>query len=66
MYERRVWHIKVFKDGFKFPLFLETTEDHIREYMESELPNCSYRYSGATDEEIDNAKKLRLAIYMYK
>ena len=53
-----------YQSGLKFPLFLETAEDHIREYMESELPNCDYRYSGATEEEIDNAKRLRLAIYM--
>ena len=63
---KRVWHIKIFRDGFKFSFFLETSEEHIREYMESELPDFSYRYSGATEEEIDSAKKLRLAIYMYK
>lgn len=66
MYDRRVWYIRATYNGFQFPLFLECTENHIQEYMDMELPNFYFRYSGASDTEIENAKKMHLPIYMYK
>ena len=52
-------------NGYVLQLFINTTEDKLKGYLDSELKGKWKKYTGATDEEIACAKKLRLPIYEY-
>ena len=63
MYER-IWQVTCIDNGFKYKVFIRTTEQKLQEYMETELP-YAVNYSGATDKEVEAAKLLGLPIYCY-
>lgn len=59
----RIWIVYPEIKGFKVAIFVEGTEDEVRDYMESEFGYMP-AYTGATNDEIASAKKLRLPIYI--
>lgn len=63
MYER-VWNIKYSRNGFTYYIMVRTTEEKLRRYMETELPEA-ISYCGASEEEELAAKVLKLPIYCY-
>lgn len=63
MYER-VWSVKCSRNGFTYCVMVRTTEEKLRGYMETELPEA-VSYSGATEAEELAAKVLSLPIYRY-
>ena len=63
MYER-VWNIKCSRNGFTYYIMVRTTEEKLRRYMETELPEA-ISYCGASEEEELAAKVLKLPIYCY-
>ena len=64
MESKRTWIINCSRYGFKYVIFVNSTEDRLHKYMETELPEATC-YSGATDAEIEAARKLGLPIYLY-
>lgn len=63
MYER-VWKIKCARNGFTYCIMIRTTEEKLRRWMETELPEA-VSYIGASEEEEQAAKVLGLPIYCY-
>lgn len=63
MYER-VWKVKCSRNGFTYCVMVRTTEEKLRGYMETELPEV-VSYSGATEAEELAAKVLGLPVYCY-
>lgn len=63
MYER-VWNIKCSRNGFTYYIMVRTTEEKLRRYMETELPEA-ISYCEASEEEELAAKVLKLPIYCY-
>ena len=63
MYER-VWKVKCSSNGFTYCVLVRTTEEKLRGYMETELPEA-VSYSGATEAEELAAKVLGLPVYCY-
>lgn len=63
MYER-VWKVKCSRNGFTYCVMVRTTEEKLRGYMETELPEA-VSYRGATEEEEQAAKVLGLPVYCY-
>lgn len=63
MYER-VWKVKCSRNGFTYCVMVRTTEEKLRGYMETELPEA-VSYRGATEGEELAAKVLGLPIYCY-
>ena len=61
---KRTWMITCERFGFVYKVFVNATEERLRKYMESELPEAK-GYTGATDTEIEAARALRLPIYLY-
>ena len=59
----QVWQIGYKINGFDYALFVEGTENEVRDYMDSEMGFMG-RYSACTDDEIAAAKKLRFPIYI--
>lgn len=60
----RNWMINCERHGFRYVVFVNATEERLRKYMETELPEAT-SYSGATDQEVEAARKLHLPIYLY-
>lgn len=61
---KRVWLVTVDHRGFTMKVLVDTTEEKLTEYLKTELP--SYRnYRGATEEDIESARKLGMSIYLY-
>lgn len=63
MYER-VWKVKCSRNGFTYCVMVRTTEEKLRGWMETELPEA-VSYRGATEAEELDAKVLGLPIYCY-
>ena len=63
MYER-VWKVKCSRNGFTYCVMVRTTEEKLRGWMETELPEA-VSYSGATEAEELAAKVLGLPVYCY-
>lgn len=63
MYER-IWGVKCYRNGFTYYVMVRTTEEKLRGYMETELPE-TVSYSGATEGEELAAKVLGLPVYCY-
>ena len=61
---KRNWMVTCERYGFRYVVFVNCTEDRLRGYMETELPEA-IRYTGATDAEVEAARLLRLPIYLY-
>ena len=61
---KRNWMITCERYGFVYKIFVNATEERLRKYMETELPEAK-GYTGATDEEIEAARILHLSIYLY-
>ena len=60
----RNWVINCEKYGFRWVIFVNATEERLRKYMETELPDAK-SYSGATDKEVEAARTLHLPVYLY-
>lgn len=63
MYER-VWKVKCSRNGFIYCVMVRTTEEKLRGWMETELPEA-VSYCGATVGEELAAKVLGLPVYCY-
>ena len=61
MYER-VWKIKCTRNGFTYCVMIRTTEEKLRRWMETELPEA-VSYCGATEAGELAAKVLGIPIY---
>jgi len=62
--EKRNWIINCQRNGFKYVVFVNATEERLRKYMASELPEA-VSYSGARESEVEAARTLGLPIYLY-
>lgn len=58
------WIVTCERHGFRYVVLVNSTEERLREYMETELPEA-ISYTGATDAEVEAARLLRLPIYLY-
>ena len=58
-----VWQVWYEKNGFKYFILCQGTEQEVREYLESEMGYMG-RYSGMTETEVDMTKKLGCKIYI--
>ena len=58
------WMVTCERYGFRYTIFVNATEDRLRKYMESELPEA-VSYTGATDKEVEAARLLKLPVYLY-
>ena len=61
---RRIWIVTTKRNGFMFKVLIRATEEKLREYIASELPEA-VRYTGASQEEVSAAEDLGLLIYCY-
>ena len=61
---KRNWMINCERHGFRYTIFVNATEERLRKYMETELPEA-VSYSGATEKEIEAARTLHLPVYLY-
>ena len=61
---KRNWEVICQRNGFKYVIFVNCTEDRLRKYMETEIPEATH-YTGARDTEIEAARCLGLPIYLY-
>ena len=61
---KRNWMIICERHGFKYTIFVNATEERLRKYMETELPEATH-YVGARDTDIEAARFLGLPIYLY-
>ena len=64
MNEKRNWKSTCHDFGFKFVIFVNTTEERLHDYIETEIPAAT-SYTGATDQEIEAARTLQLPVYLY-
>lgn len=64
METKRTWIVNCQRYGFKYVIFVNATEARLHKYMETELCEAT-SYSGATDAEIEAARKLGLPVYLY-
>ena len=60
---KRYWLIQLMTNGFESMMLLYGTEEELRNYLDSELPN-GYRYHGVTDEEVETLKKFGMKAYL--
>ncbi len=60
----KIWVITCQQNGFTYKIFIDTVEEKLHAYMETELPQA-VSYSGATEQEVKAARDLRLPIYLY-
>lgn len=60
----RVWMVNCNRNGFKYVILVETTEDRLHGYIKTELPDAT-SYSGASEAEVKSAKTLGMPIYLY-
>ena len=60
------WDMKFFINGFEVHVYIEGTEDEIRDYFESELSKYATNpiYHAMTTNEIQLVKQLNLQIYL--
>lgn len=61
---KRNWIYWFMMNGFKMTVIINGTEDEMRDYLSEVNPNGNGKYSGATDSEVEAAKKLGLPIYL--
>lgn len=58
------WIVTCERHGFRYVVLVNSNEDRLRKYMETELPEA-ISYTAATDAEVEAARMLRLPIYLY-
>lgn len=61
---KRNWMVTCERNGFRYKIFVNATEERLQKYMNTELPEAT-SYTGATDNEIEAARLLKLPIYLY-
>ena len=61
---KRNWMVICERHGFRYVIFVNATEERLRKYMETELPEAK-SYTGATDQEVEAARTLHLPVYLY-
>ena len=61
---KRNWMVTCERHGFRYVIFVNCTEERLRGYMETELPEA-VRYVGARDTDVEAARTLGLPIYLY-
>lgn len=61
---KRNWMVTCERNGFRYKIFVNATEERLQKYISTELPEAT-RYTGATDNEIEAARLLKLPIYLY-
>lgn len=59
----RAWLITVKKNGFTFKVLVSGTEQDMRNYIDSELPDWK-NYVGASENDIKAAQMLDMPIYL--
>ena len=61
---KRNWLVTCERHGFRYVVLVNCTEERLRGYMETELPEA-VRYVGARDTDVEAARTLGLPIYLY-
>ena len=61
---KRTWIIKCERNGFRYKVFVNATEERLHKYLETELPEAK-SYTGATEQEPEAARTLHLPVYLY-
>ena len=61
---KRNWMVTCEHFGFRYVVFVNSTEERLHDYMKTELPDAK-NYTGATEQEIEAARTLHLPIYLY-
>lgn len=67
---RRYWLVGFWKNGFEGKMLVYGTEHEMWEYLNSEIGGGdeshtgNYNYSGATDQEVEMARKLGMKAYL--
>ena len=61
---KRVWLVKVSRNGFLYCVFVRATEERLLDFINTELPHA-VGYTGATDSELECGIKLGLPVYCY-
>lgn len=67
---RRYWLVGFWKNGFEGKMLVFGTEEELWAYLNSEIGGGDYRhtgnyhYSGATDAEVEMARKLGMKAYL--
>ena len=61
---KQTWMVTCERYGFRYKIFVNSTEDRLRKYIDSELPEA-VTYTGATEAEIEAARTLGLSVYLY-
>jgi hypothetical protein len=61
---KRNWIYWFMMNGFKMTVIINGTEDEMRAYLPEINPKQNGKYSGATDAEVEAAKKLGLPVYL--
>lgn len=61
---KKVWLVKVSRNGFLVCVFVRATEERLHDFIESELPHA-VSYTGASDSELESGLKLGLPVYCY-
>lgn len=67
---KRYWLVAFWKNGFEGKMLVYGTEEELWVYLDSEIgggterTTGNYRYSGATDKEVEAARILKLKAYL--
>ena len=61
---KRTWIIKCERNGFRYTVFVNATEERLHKYLETELPEAK-SYTGATEQDLEAARTLHLPVYLY-
>lgn len=67
---RRYWLVGFWKNGFEGKMLVYGTEQELWTYLNSEIGGGDerhtgdYHYSGATDQEVEMARKLGMKAYL--
>lgn len=67
---RRYWLVTIYKNGFEAKMLVYGSEREMWAYLNSEIGGGDerhtgdYGYTGATDSEVEMARKLRIKAYI--
>lgn len=67
---KRYWLVSFWKNGFEGKMLVYGTEEELWSYLNSEIGGGdsqhtgNYRYSGATEQEVEAARLLKIKAYI--
>lgn len=68
--EKRNWLVGFYKNGFEGKMIVNGTEQELWAYLNSEIGGGDerhtgdYRYSGASEKDMQAARQLRMKVYL--